>query len=139
MEKEYFYVKPIDSIPHKLPEDLIYKISIDDINSLALFATTLEPVPSDTEINGYANALYTYIMNNNENNNYNDCYKKITSNSDGTQFLITTIWLFLLEKQMRNKCTDENVIKTYITTINDYYNKIEFNKIKNEENQQKKK
>ena len=77
-------------------------------------------------------------MNNNANNNYNDCYKKITSNSDGTQFLITTIWLFLLEKQMRNKYTDENVIKTYITTINDYYNQIEFNKIKNEENQQKK-
>ena len=47
MKKEYFYVKPGDSFPSKLPEDLIYTIKIDDINTLALFATTLE---SESEI-----------------------------------------------------------------------------------------
>jgi len=127
MEKEYFYVKPGDNVAPK-PDDLIYNISIDDINQLALFATTLEQEPSISAVTGYANSLYTYFKNNSENNNYYDCYKKITSNSYGSEFLLTTISLFLLEKRMRSNGVNKDIIKVYNQVISEYHNQIEFSK-----------
>ena len=128
MKKEYFYVKPDDSLPPKLPEDLIYTIKIDDINSLALFATTLEPEPEITESFGYASALYTYFQNHKDINNFNDCYKKITSSSWGNQFLCTTISLFLLEKELRTNGIREELITKYNNMAMDYQKQIEFSK-----------
>ena len=128
MKKEYFYVKPDDSLPPKLPEDLIYTIKIDDINSLALFATTLEPEPETTESFGYASALYTYFQNHKDINNFNDCYKKITSSSWGNQFLCTTISLFLLEKELRTNGIKEELITKYNNMAMDYQKQIEFSK-----------
>lgn len=128
MEKEYFYVKPDDSIPPKLPEDLIYTIKIDDINSLALFATTLEPEPEISESFGYASALYSHFQSHGDVNNYSECYKKITSNSWGNQFLCTTISLFLLEKELRANGIREDLITEYNNIVKDYQKQIEFNK-----------
>ena len=128
MKKEYFYVKPDDSFPNKLPEDLIYKISIDDINSLALFAITLEPEPEITESLGHAKALYTYFQNHDNINNFSNCYKKIISNSWGNQFLCTTISLFLLEKELRINGIKEDLINQYNNIVIDYQKQIEFNK-----------
>ena len=128
MKKEYFYGKPYDSFPPKLPEDLIYTIKIDDINSLALFATTLEPEPEITESFGYASALYTYSQNHKDINNFNDCYKKITSSSWGNQFLCTTISLFLLEKELRTNGIREELITKYNNMAMDYQKQIEFSK-----------
>ena len=129
MEKEYFYVKPTaDSFPTKLPQDLIYTIKIDDINSLALFATTLELEPDITESLGYASALYTYFQNHNDVNNFSECYKKITSSSWGNKFLCTTISLFLLEKQLRTNGIREELITEYNNMAIDYQKQIEFSK-----------
>ena len=128
MEKEFFYVKPGDNLPPSSSEDLIYSISIDDINSLALFATTLEPEQTVTAVTGYTNALYTYFKENGDNNIYSDCYNKINSNSYGSQFLSTTISLFLLEKRMRINGIDKNILKQYNEVVNAYHNQIEFNK-----------
>jgi len=128
MKKEYFYVKPDDSLPPKLPEDLIYTIKIDDINSLALFATTLEPEPEITESFGYASALYTYFQNHKDINNFNECYKKINSSSWGNQFLYTTISLFLLEKELRTNGIREELITKYNNIAMDYQKQIEFSK-----------
>ena len=136
MEKEFFYVKPGDNLPPS-QQDLVYNISIDDINSLSLFATTLEPEQTVTAVAGYANALYTYFSNNSEINSYSDCYKKITSNSYGNKFLHTTISLFLLEKRMRSKGIDKNIIKTYSEVVSDYHNQIEFSKTFNNIEEQK--
>lgn len=128
MKKEYFYVKPDDSFPTKLPEDLVYTIKIDDINSLALFATTLEPEPEIRENFGYASALYTYFQNHNDVNNLSECYKKITSNNWGNQFLCTTISLFLLEKELRTNGIREDLINKYNNVVIDYQKQIEFSK-----------
>ena len=128
MKKEYFYVKPDDSFPPKLPEDLIYTIKIDDINFLALFATTLEPETEIRESYGYAKALYTYFQNHNDVNNLSDCYKKISSNSWGNQFLCTTISLFLLEKELRTNGIREDLINKYNNIAMNYQKQIEFSK-----------
>lgn len=126
MEKEYFYVKPGDNVAPK-PEDLIYNISIDDINQLALFATTLEP-EQGIGVSGYSNALYTYFKENGDNSIYSDCYNKINSNSYGSQFLSTTISLFLWEKRMRSIGIDKTILKAYNEVVNAYHNQIEFSK-----------
>ena len=128
MKKEYFYVKPDDSFPSKLPEDLTYAIKIDDINTLALFATTLESESEIEESLGYASALYRYFQNHNNVNNFSECYKKITSSSWGNQFLCTTISLFLLEKEIRTNGIKEELITKYNDMAMDYQKQIEFSK-----------
>jgi len=127
-KKEYFYVKPNDSFPTRLPENLIYNISIDDINLLALFATTLEPEPEISESLGYVSALYSHFQSHGDADNYSDCYKKITSNSWGSKFLCTTISLFLLEKELRTNGIRENLINEYNDIVVDYQRQIEFSK-----------
>lgn len=118
MEQKYFYVKPDDTIPPKLPADLIYKININDINALALFSTTLIPEPEITESLGYSASLYTYYSQN--NNELKDCYLKLVSNSRGQEFLCTSITLCLWEKMFRENGISEEMISKYNRSVESY-------------------
>ena len=57
-----------------------------------------------------------------------DCYKKISSNSWGNQFLCTTISLFLLEKELRTNGIREDLINKYNNIAMNYQKQIEFSK-----------
>ena len=118
MEQRYFYVKPDDTIPPKLPADLIYKININDINALALFSTTLEPEPEITASFGHADALYTYYSQN--DNELSDCYWKLTSNSRGLEILCTSITLCLWEKMFRENGINKEMIDRYNSHVENY-------------------
>lgn len=128
MENKIFYVKANDSIPTKLAEDLVYDIKIDDINSLALFATTLKPEDGITDAQGYVSALFSYFQINKDINHFSECYKKITSSNWGEQFLYTTILLFLLEKELRINGISEGIIDKYNKVVADYQKQINFSK-----------
>lgn len=125
MEQKYFYVKPDDTMPPRLPADLIYKININDINALALFSTTLDPEPEITEAFGYAAALYTYYSQN--NNEFKDCYLKLVSNSRGNEFLCSTIELCLWEKLFRENGISEKMIGKYNRSVEVYKQQLAVN------------
>ena len=117
---EYFYVKPDD-----IGSETEYKISIDDINYLSLFATTLEPLPEVTESIGYVAALNNYYSQNTDD--YSECYHNLVSSSYGKTFLNTSVQLELLEKQFRKSGLNENSLQAYEKTIQDYQHQVEFN------------
>lgn len=125
MEKQYFYVKPKDSFPPKLPENTIYKIDIDEINALASFALTLKPIPEITEAFGYVAALSEYSFS--KNSMLHKIYEESTANSEGESFLCTTIELCLLEKEFRKDGITKDKIEKYNKAINDYHKQLLYN------------
>lgn len=120
MEQNYFYVKPYQPITSTLPDDLIYKVNINEINALALFAITLEPEPEDTESFGYADALQKYYSQN--DGELKETYLKLISNSAGNEFLCSTISLCLWEKIFRENGISEEMVERYNRCVNDYKN-----------------
>jgi hypothetical protein len=102
-----------------------YEINVNLINYLALFATTLEPLPEVTEANGYAAALEEYYSHNNDRNS--DCYKKLVSSYDGRIFLCTAIQIALYEKEFRMAEMNEKDFHTYKDCLNLYRNRLTFN------------
>lgn len=125
MEKlNCFFVKPNYNVESNSSDIELYEINIDDINHLALFATTLEPFPEETEFSGYAAALEDYYLKNSDE--YSDCYHKLVSSSYGKTFLCTTIQLVLLEKQFRTAGLNETDLQSYTNCINDYQHQLKF-------------
>ena len=127
MGAKYFYVKPDDTFPPKLPDDLIYEININDINALALFSTTLAPEPDITEAFGHAAALYTYYSQNNDE--FKDCYLKLISNSSGKEILCRTIELCLCEKSFREGGISEEMIGKSKSSIEKYKKQLFLNNL----------
>ena len=126
MEKEnYFFVKSNHNVELNSSDTELHEINVDDINYLALFATTLEPLPEVTEFYGYAAALEDYYLKNSDI--HSDCYHNLVASSDGKMFLCTTIQLVLLEKQFRTSGLNENNLRSYAKCIKDYQHQIEFN------------
>lgn len=119
MDKKYFYVK-------SYLDDSIYQIHIDDINALALFSITLDPEKEMSEAEKYASALKKYCEN--SNNGLSKSFSKLVDNAQGKAFLLTTINLFLIEKQFRQKgISDIKLIERYNRIVTEYNKQIEFN------------
>lgn len=124
-KENYFFVKSNHNVELNSSDTELHEINVDDINYLALFATTLEPLPEVTEFNGYAAALEDYYLKNSDM--HSDCYHNLVASSDGKMFLCTTIQLVLLEKQFRTSGLNENNLQSYAKCIKDYQHQIEFN------------
>lgn len=124
-KENIFFVKPEYYPDVNSSDNELYEISIDDINSLALFATTLEPVPEVTEANGYAGALDEYYKKNTDS--HSDCYRKLVTSDFGRIFLNTNIQLILIEKRLRTSGLNENSLQAYERCINNYRYQIDFN------------
>lgn len=125
-DKKYFYI--IVNNPDDIFEEKIkFKINIDDINMLALLATTLKPRDDIKEEYGYAKALYYYIKD--SNHNLKESYFKLMSNSLGNEFLCNTILLCLLEKEMREKGINEQTLNSYNKALISYNQNLEYNKL----------
>ncbi len=121
---EYFYIKPDKVL--EVDNNEVHKVSIDDINHISLFATTLEPLPEVTEFNGYTLALKEYYSNHIDD--YSESYHNLVSSSFGKDFLSTSIQLALLEKQFRDVGLSESSLKAYDKCIQDYKSQLEYNK-----------
>ena len=136
---EYFFVKPDKVLD--VDNNEVYKISLDDINHISLFATTLEPLPEVTEFNGYTLALNDYYSKNIDD--YSESYHNLVSSSFGKEFLSNSIQLALLEKQFRENGLSENGLKAYEKCIQDYQSQLDYNQsmfmdMKKEDNKQAK-
>ena len=116
---DYYYVKS------NYDDNGLYKISIDDINYLALFATTLKPLPEVTEFGGYAAALEDYYLQNSDS--YSESYHKLISSSEGKTLLCIVIQLELLQKQFKKSGLDEINLQLYMKYIKEYQHQIELN------------
>lgn len=102
------------------------RISVDSINSLALFSTTLEPDKEEVrESFGYASALDSYYKKN--DSKLKDCYIKLTKDDTGRQFLYSTIELTLLEKKMRENGINRKLVEVYERIRTSYQNQLENN------------
>ena len=95
--KEYFYVVPEEILGTEDDVKNVYQISVNDINSLAAFALTLEPLPEITEADGYLAALHDFYSSN--NNEFSECYRQIVSSHEGRNFLSTITNLQLLKQK----------------------------------------
>ncbi len=119
IEEKYFYI-----IPESYVEEL-QRVSIRDINMLALKAISLKPEKEVTEALGHASALSIYYYYNNDD--LKDSYKKLISNIKGNSFLCSTINLFLLENSFRINGIDEADIEIYNKVVSDYNRQLDFN------------
>ena len=118
MKNKCIYIPDNDLFFTINPDDVFQKISIDEVNEIALVATTLKPVPAVTEILGYVNALENHFEETNDKRS--EFLEKLTSNFYGGEFLCTTIALYLLEKQMRENGINDELIERYNVQINKY-------------------
>ena len=102
------------------------RISVNSINSLALFATTLEPNKDEVrESFGYVRALDEYYQKN--DTNLKNCYVALTKDDVGKQFLYSSIELTLLEKKMRENGINRKLIEVYERIRISYQNQLESN------------
>lgn len=129
MEKiNSFFVKQDNNVELGSGEPELHEISIDDIDSLALFATTLDPLPEMTETSGYTAALEKYYLENSDNPDIHwDCYRNLVASHEGRTFLATTIQLELLQKQLRTSGITEETLQSYNNCIESYQRQIAFN------------
>ncbi len=125
MNKKFFYVNSYDNMQPELSDNLIYKLEVEDINSLAAFAITLEPLQAETEPFGYAAALFMHYQKNNDN--HKDCYTKLSSSGSGREFLCTTIQLCLFEKTFRENGIHEEMIERYNRVASSYQKQLMLN------------
>ena len=102
------------------------RISVDSINSLALFSTTLDPNKDEVrESFGYASALEEYYKKN--DTNLKKCYIQLTKDEAGKQFLYSSIELTLLEKKMRENGISRKLVEVYEKLRVNYQNQLESN------------
>lgn len=113
MDQKYFYVN--SSIDNKL-----YEINVDEIDILAKFATTLDPINKDniSESQSYINALIYHS----ETNNMPEWFKPLYYDMFGIMFLEKSINLCLIEKEIREKGIQNNdkLVNTYNNILREY-------------------
>jgi len=124
MDKKYYYVKG-DSYSG---DDVLYKLDINDINSLASFAITLDPFPEVRESDAYLVALMDFFKKN-KNNLFNH-FKILDSSIDSKSFFCTMIDLVLFEKRFRNGGLSEKSLSAYNNCIQKYQNQLKENERK---------
>lgn len=124
MNNKYFYVKTNDN-------RALHEVRIDDVNALALFATTLNAdnmvtdEPTDALV--YASLLNNYFE---KNDGYlKDSYRNINATGYGSEFLCSSIALFLIEKRIREKGMSDDLLKSYNREIEHYNKLLNFSKI----------
>lgn len=122
--KRYFYIEPAYKLTQP-QETSIYTVAIDDINALALFATTLKPQSKFNDVSGYIKALHHYYTTN--KNQYFDCYQKIISNSYGEELLSSTIRIYLFEQEFRKNQINPDIINEYNSLIISYQQQLTSN------------
>lgn len=126
-KEQLFYVKPIETMPPILPEDVIYKIKVSDINSLALLALELNNDYKEIkEAYGYANALDGFIQRGNPHS-LSDTYFQLTSNTNGKEILCINIELCLLEKKHREKGITMDDVRNFNEVCSRYIKALDFN------------
>lgn len=125
--EKIFYAEPIENKFSLNKFDLVYEINVDDVNALALFATTLNPKPEITEWFGYSAALATYYSQN--DNELKDSYLKLVSDTRGSEFLCTSILLCLLEKDFRENGINENSIEKYNHVVEVYKKQLDYSNL----------
>jgi len=89
-------------------------ISLQDVELLAFTATTLSPLDSFSEIDGYTSALWEEMQSRKfkEKDLFNK-YDKLIHATNGFKLLKVTIQLFLIEKDLRNIGINQTLITQY--------------------------
>jgi len=92
---------PLKLIPiNGKQEDIIF---MQDVELLAFIATTLSPMDSFSEIDGYTTALWEEMQHRKfKDKDLFSKYDKLIHATNGFNLLKVTIQLFLIEKDMRN-------------------------------------
>ncbi|MBE6149337.1 MAG: hypothetical protein E7170_01270 [Firmicutes bacterium] len=121
MEKKYFYIKSDEYDKNST----LYKMDLNDINSLASFAITLEPMPEVRECYGYFAALIEFFKKN--KNNLSNHFSVLDSSSDSKRFFCTMIDLLLFEKKFRNIGLNDKNIEAYNNCIQKYQHQLKEN------------
>ncbi len=79
--------------------DTVHKIKLQDVNELAEFSLTINPLPHIDDIFGREAALAVYFKSN-PNSKYENIYNALMESFEGTLFLNTAIQIASLRREI---------------------------------------
>ncbi len=97
----------------------VHKIKLQDVNELAAFALTMEPLDEVSASLGYSAALAKYFELN-PNSEYKNIYDALVSSMEGRSFLDVTIQIASIQRNILLKGATEKNSKALHDSITEY-------------------
>lgn len=114
-----------DTYFYSVENDNVHKIKVDDINELAAFALTMEPLPAESEALGYVSALATYFKLN-PDSEYKKIYDEITSSMEGGLFLVNTVDIACIQRRISLRGASENNKEALQRSLDEYRKALDY-------------